>query len=546
MNSWRNTDQGLVSNNRSIPNLCSRQATKRLSICLINPQFEPSYWGFDYALPLYPGNKKCTMITGALPHLAGLTPNHEVYLLDENVEEIDFDSLERFDIVGVTGMIVQRDRMREILQNLRKQKVFTVVGGAYASVDEAFFDGLCDVLFSGEADETWPEFVECFAAGKEYKKFYKQEHPTDMTTLPKARFDLLKVGRYASGALQFSRGCPFLCEFCDIIVTFGRRPRMKRPEQVLEELDDMRKAGFFSCFIVDDNFIGNKKAAKELLRLLVSWQRQHAYPLRLTTEASINLADDPELLELLYQANFRSVFIGIETPRVASLKETKKFQNTRGDSMETKLARIQNAGLDISAGFIVGFDNDDETIFEDQFRFIQDNGILLAMVGMLAAVPKTPLFERLEKEGRLRLDDANCNIVPKQMTPDELQQGYWKLLNRLYSPQAFLERYFTIYQYPEFRRRRAAIFEKAKENKALKALTYGLILAWNLFWALFKDGSLKKIGSVYLRYFFDHSRRYRGGIFGFAQFMNRCVTHWHFWKFTQEGTAGKLRLFNSG
>jgi radical SAM superfamily enzyme YgiQ (UPF0313 family) len=234
-------------------------------------------------------------------------------------------------------------------------------------------------------------------------------------------------------------------------VTFGRRPRTKRPEQVIEELDEMHQAGFFSCFIVDYNFIGNKKLAKELLRLIIPWQQKHGYPLRLTTEASVNLADDAELLELLYRANFRSVFIGIETPRVASLNETKKFQNTRGDSLDAKLARIQNAGLDISAGFIVGFDNDDETIFEDQFRFIQDNGILLAMVGMLAAVPKSPLFERLKQEGRLRLDDANCNIVPKQMTPAELQQGYWQLLKRLYTPQAFLERYFRIYQYPEFR-----------------------------------------------------------------------------------------------
>jgi radical SAM superfamily enzyme YgiQ (UPF0313 family) len=364
--------------------------------------------------------------------------------------------------------------------------------------------------------------------------------------VPKPRFELLKVDRYASGSLQFSRGCPFQCEFCDIIVTFGRRPRTKPPEQVLDELDEMRAAGFFSCFIVDDNFIGNKKLAKELLRMIIPWQEKHGYPLRLTTEASVNLADDPELLELLYQANFRSVFIGIETPRVASLNETKKFQNTRGDSLDAKLARIQNAGLDISAGFIVGFDNDDATIFEDQFRFIQDNGILLAMVGMLAAVPKTPLFERLRKENRLRLDDANCNIVPKQMTAAELQQGYWKLLKRLYTPQAFLDRYFKIYQYPEFRRRRAEMFAKAKENKAIKALGYGLILSWKLFWELLKDGSLREVGGVYLRYFFRQMRRYQRGVFGFAQFMNRCVTHWHFYKFTREGTAGKLRLFNSG
>ena len=519
---------------------------KRLKVCLINPKFEPSYWGFDYALPLYPGNIKSTMITGALPHLAGLIPNHDVCLIDENVEAIDFDSLRRFDIVGVTGMIVQKRRMLEILQKVRCAGVFTVVGGAYASVDQEFFDGYYDVLFCGEADETWPEFVDRFAAGKSVKRFYKQRQPTDMTKLPKPRFDLLKVKRYASGAIQFSRGCPFQCEFCDIIVTFGRRPRTKRPEQVLEELDEMRKAGFFSCFIVDDNFIGNKKAAKELLRLIIPWQEKHGYALRLTTEASINLADDPELLELLYRANFRSVFIGIETPRVASLKETKKFQNTVGDLLDAKLARIQNAGLDISAGFIVGFDNDDSTIFEEQYRFIQDNGILLAMVGILTAVPKTPLFERLEKEGRLQLDNANCNIVPKQMTPAELQEGYWRLLNRLYAPQAFLERYFRIYEYPEFRRRRLEIVRKANEHKKTRAVVYGVILIWNLFWTLFKDGSLKNVGTIYWGNFVEQRRRYQSGVFAFAQFVNRCVTHWHFYKFTREGMSGRLRLFNSG
>jgi hypothetical protein len=170
----------------------------------------------------------------------------------------------------------------------------------------------------------------------------------------------------------------------------------------------------------------------------------------------------------------------------------------------------------------------------------------LAMVGMLAAVPKTPLFERLKKENRLRLDDTNCNIVPKQMTPAQLQQGYWKLLHRLYTPQAFLDRYFKIYQYPEFRRRRKEMFAKANENNAMQALGYGLILWWNLFWALLKDGSLKQVGGVYLRYFFKQTRRYQRGVFGFAQFMNRCVTHWHFYRFTREGTAGRLRLFNSG
>ena len=520
--------------------------TKRVKICLINPKFEPSYWGFDYALPLYPGSVKCTMVSGALPHLAGLTPDHEVQIIDENVEAIDFDLLEAFDVVGVTGMNVQKFRMREILQELRKRKIFTAVGGAYASVDEKYFDGLCDILFSGEADETWPQFIDCFASGKPYQSFYQQEYPTDMTALPTPKFELLKVKRYATGSIQFSRGCPFQCEFCDIIVTFGRRPRLKRPEQVIAEFDRLRELGFLAAFIVDDNFIGNTKAAKELLRAIITWQQRYAYPLRLNTEASVNLADDPELLDLLYQANFRAVFIGIETPRVASLKETKKFQNVAGDNLDSKLARIQNAGLDVSAGFIVGFDNDDESIFDDQYRFIQGNGIVLAMVGMLTAIPKTPLFERLNKERRLRLSDFNCNFVPKKMTPEQLKRGYWELLRRLYAPEAFLERYFSIYRSPEFRQRRAAIIAKANERKIIRTLIYGLILTWNLFWALVRDKRLKTIGAAYWRLFREHRRLYQKGITGFTQFINRCVAHWHFWKFTEEGAAGKLRLFNSG
>jgi len=519
---------------------------RTLSICLINPRFEPSYWGFEYALPLYPGDKRSTMISGALSAVAGLCGDHQVYLLDENVEDIDWESLRGYDIVGVTGMNVQKQRTRQILLELRDLKIFTVVGGPFVSVQEEFFEGLCDVMFVGEAETTWPRFLDDHARGRPTEKRYAQSERTDMTKAPCPRHDLLKVDRYASGALQYSRGCPFQCEFCDIIVIYGRRPRTKEPEQLVAELDDMRQAGFHSAFIVDDNFIGNKKKAKALLEKLVPWMEEQNYPLRLTTEASIDLADDPELLELMYRANFRSVFIGIETPRLESLKETGKFQNIRGDSLEAKLARIQNAGLDINAGFIVGFDSDDKEIFEDQFRFIQENGITLAMVGMLQAIPRTPLYQRLQREGRLVEEDPNCNFVPSQMSREELQQGYWDLVKRLYTPEAFLDRYFKVYQFPEYLQRRAEICRKAGEGKLLPTLGYGLALLWALFWALLWDGSLISVGKVYLKYFFTRNLRYRRDIVGFAQFMNRCVTHWHFYKFTREATSGRLRTYNSG
>ncbi len=523
-----------------------RTPPRTLSICLINPRFEPSYWGFEYALALYPGDKRSTMISGSLPTVAGLCGGHHVTLIDENVEEIDWNSLKAYDVVGVTGMNVQKRRLREILLRTREMGLFTVVGGPFVSVQEEYFDGLCDVMFIGEAETTWPSFLDDFARGRPTQKRYEQSKPTDMTKAPRPRYDLLKADRYASGALQYSRGCPFQCEFCDIIVIYGRKPRVKEPEQLLAELDDMRRTGFHLAFIVDDNFIGNRKKAKALLEQIIPWMEKHNYPLRLTTEASIDLADEPELLELMYRANFRSVFIGIETPRIESLKETKKFQNTRGDSMGAKLARIQNAGLDVNAGFIVGFDSDDHAIFEDQFRFIQDNGITLAMVGMLQAIPRTPLYKRLQEEGRLVEDDPNCNFIPKQMTREELREGYWNLVKRLYAPEAFLERYFKTFEFAGYLERRAEICRKAGEGKSLPTLGYGLILLWSLFWALARDGSLFSVGRVYVKNYFFRNLRYGRGIIGFAQYMNRCVTHWHFYKFTREATSGRLRTYNSG
>jgi radical SAM superfamily enzyme YgiQ (UPF0313 family) len=274
--------------------------------------------------------------------------------------------------------------------------------------------------------------------------------------------------------------------------------------------------------------------------------QEHNYPLRLTTEASINLADDPELLDLMYQANFRSVFIGIETPRTQSLEETKKFQNVRGDSLDAKLLRIQNAGLDINAGFIVGFDNDDKAIFDDQFHFIQQNGITLAMVGMLQAIPTTPLYARLEREGRLVDEDTDCNFEPKQMSRQELREGYWDLVKRLYAPEAFLDRYFRVFQLSPYLKRRAEMCQKAGEGKTVSTLAYGLALLWSLFWTLVRDGSLFSVGRVYAKYFFTRNIKYRPDIVGFAQFLNRCVTHWHFYKFTRELTSGRLRNYNNG
>jgi radical SAM superfamily enzyme YgiQ (UPF0313 family) len=247
-------------------------------IVLINPRFEISYWGMEHALPLI--GKRANMPVACLPLLAALTPaEHNVTLLDENVEPLDWDRLARADIVGITGMSVQRHRMQKILIELKKRGVFTVVGGPWISVQEDYFGELADVIFVGEAEETWPQFLDAWKLGR-YQERYQQAEKSDMTKLPTPRFDLLKMHHYLFGSVQFSRGCPFQCEFCDIIVTFGRRPRLKTSAQILAELDALRAQKIDIAFIVDDNLIGNKKAIKVLLRDLIAYQEANGYPVR--------------------------------------------------------------------------------------------------------------------------------------------------------------------------------------------------------------------------------------------------------------------------
>ncbi|WP_245410835.1 radical SAM protein [Rhizobium sp. JAB6] len=512
----------------------SSLSTRRLSVCLINPKFTPSYWGMDHALPNIPGDKRNWTVTGALPTLAALAPAHcDITLIDENVEEIDFDALESFDVIGVTGMIVQRQRMHEILNRLRKSSATVVVGGPYCSVSDAEFADLCDTRFVGEAEETWPEFLTAYAKGDLVARRYEQSAKSDMEKMPPPRYDLLKTDRYMVASLQFSRGCPFLCEFCDIITIFGRRPRVKTPQQMITEFEVIRAAGMRHCFLVDDNFIGNKQKAKELLRVVVEWQEQYEYPLIFSTEASINLADDAELLELMVKANFRSVFIGIETPRASSLQETRKVQNLRGDSMLDKLQRIRDAGLVIKAGFIVGFDGDDEGIFEEQFNFIQSSGIAQAIVAILSPIPTTPLYDRLKAEGRLDPSHPDVAFHPKQMTRETLKAGYDVLLRRLYEPDAYFSRLLDGYsRSPAFRAARKALDEHIgrKPNLAarLAGIAGGAVMALKLMRSLVGSNVLRSVGGAYLRLWRRNCRDNGAEAIPFSTFVVLCCEHWHF------------------
>ena len=423
------------------------------SIVLVNPRFEASYWGMEGALPFF--GKRATLPTACLPLLAALTPReHEITVVDENVEPLDLDRVARADIVGLTGMVVQRFRMREILRALKAQGAFTVVGGPWVTVREDYFGDLADVIFVGEAEETWPRFLREWRAGTHGRR-YEQTERTDMTTVPCPRYDVLSMKRYMSGSVQFSRGCPFECEFCDIIVTFGRRPRLKTGPQVIAELEALRRGGLDLAFIVDDNLIGNKRAMKGLLRDVAAWQRANGFPLTFFTEASLDLAEDDELIRLMVEANIHCVFIGIESPNEDSLRETKKLQNLRakGGTLLDKVRTIQRGGLEVWCGMIVGFDHDAPDVFDAQVRLVTEARIIHAMVGMLSAIPKTPLHARPAAEGRL--DEADpppfgTNVIPLQMTPEELSDGYVRVMRELYEPTAYFDRVDSLLLDPDF------------------------------------------------------------------------------------------------
>ncbi len=411
-----------------------------MKILLVTPRNPESFWTYDSILPVI--GKECIFPNLSMPTVAGLTSGpHEIVLMDENVEEIDFDA--EADLVGVTGYIVHKERMLEIVREFQERGRFVVIGGPFASLCPEELRGKCDVLFVDEAEETWPEFLRDFEAGH-WKTEYRPAEKPDMTISPMPRFDLLKLDRYHAATVQFARGCPFRCEFCDIIVVYGRRPRVKSVPQVMEEIEEIHRLGGRQVFLVDDNFIGNKNQAKDLLRRLAVWSEAHGYPMSFQTEVSLNVAHDEELLELLHAANFTTMFIGIESPRVESLAETKKYQNTRGDMLED-VRKIQSYGIQVQAGMIVGFDADDVTIFEEQLRFIQAARIPVSMTGMLQAMPKTPLHERVQREGRLVAESTGdqfvfSNILPKAMSRVELYRGYRRLIADLYDFDNFRER----------------------------------------------------------------------------------------------------------
>ncbi|MGH6866988.1 MAG: radical SAM protein [Methyloceanibacter sp.] len=468
-------------------------------IVIVNPRFDISFWGLEHCMPLF--GKRANLPVACLALLASLVPDrHEVTLIDENVEDVDFERLGRADLVCLTGMSIQGARLIEILQEVKSRGVMVVVGGPMATVEPEVLEGLADVIFVGEADETWPQFLCEWEEGRHQVR-YQQAQKTQVEHLPQPRIDLLKTDRYMFGSLQISRGCPFTCEFCDIIVTFGRKPRLKTSDQVLAELESFQRAGLNIIFVVDDNLIGNKKAIKPVLREIVRWQQERAYPLTLFTEASLDLAEDEELMKLLGLANFQSVFIGIETPNEDSLRETKKLQNVRPNAgtLLERVHRVQQHGIDVWCGMIVGFDHDDPSIFDVMPKFLSDARISAALIGLLHAIPTTPLHSRLKQAGRLNDDEASglygTNVIPLGMSREELRDGFIEVMQACYGADAYFERLdsqfvdenfkFTLHHLPYWESQRWAWAKRCFFNY----VKFGAVFARLM--ALVKDETLR-------------------------------------------------------
>jgi len=426
---------------------------------LIYPEWPDTYWSFKHALP-FEGKRSAYPPLGLLT-VAPLLPAHwKKRLVDTNIRRLTEADLQWADVALLSGMLVHKEELLALLARCRARGLRTVIGGPVTSSVEEL-PRHADHVVVGEAEELIAGLAADLEQGTAKPLYHAGERPGLVKT-PLPDLSLINPKYYSAMAIQFSRGCPFNCEFCDIIEIYGRKPRTKSPAQMVAELEQLYERKWQgSVFIVDDNFIGNKKKVKEMLPVLAEWNVQHDRPFTFFTEASVNLADDAELLQMMKDAGFTRVFLGIETPVEASLKEAQKLQNTRRSLLES-VRRIQSYGMEVMAGFIVGFDNDPEDIFDRQVEFIQESGIPLAMVGLLLALPGTQLYRRLLKEGRI-VDEGNgnnmdlrLNFVPR-MNAKRLVEGYQSILQQIYHPDAYYERVrrFLAHYRPAHHRRRS-------------------------------------------------------------------------------------------
>jgi radical SAM superfamily enzyme YgiQ (UPF0313 family) len=490
-----------------------------MKILLVYPQYPVTFWSFKYALKFISKNASLPPL-GLMTVAAMLPAEWEVRLVDKNVKTLSDADLRWADYVFLSAMSIQRESAERIILRCKSLGVKMIAGGPlFTSVPEEFGD--VDHLILNEAEITLPLFLADLKEGNT-RHIYTSPLWADLATTPVPRFDLLDKKRYASMNIQYSRGCPFDCDFCNITVLYGRMPRTKTASQVIAEMDDLYSRGWRgSVFIVDDNFIGNKgKLKKEVLPAIIAWMEKRKHPFALYTEVSINLADDAELMMLMVRAGFDQVFVGIESPNDASLAECSKLQNRNRDLIAC-VKKIQQAGLEVQAGFIVGFDKDPAMIFERLIEFIQESGIVTAMVGLLNAPHGTKLYHRLKQEGRLVKSvtgdntDFSINFIPI-MNMDALLSGYKTILKTIYSPKHYYARVKTFlksYHPGPARGRRLRINYVMAGFKS--AIRLGIIgkerfQYWKLFfWSLFRRPRLFPLAITLAIYGFHFRKVFR-------------------------------------
>jgi len=417
-----------------------------MKILLVYPETPSTFWTFKNALK-FVAKKSSEPPLGLITIASMLPKDWDLKLIDTNIRKLRDSDIKWADYVFLTGMSIHFDSFKEITKRCKDLGTKIVAGGPMCTLDTELFPEI-DHLVLNEAEITLPLFLKDLANGSPKKVYTSDEFP-DISLAPIPRWDLLEISKYATMDLQYSRGCPFNCEFCSITVLNGHKPRTKSSDQLIQELDALYKHGWRgNVFFVDDNFIGNKgRLKKEVLPALIQWSRKRKYPFAFMTEVSINLSDDDELIDLMIQAGFDAAFVGIETPNEESLVECGKYQNQKRNLIDS-VKKLQRKGIVVSGGFILGFDHDPPSIFRQQLEFIQNSGIVTAMVGLLNAPSGTRLFTRLKNENRIIESfggdnmDGTMNFIPK-MNPMKLYKGYKDLLNKIYSPKAYFERVKT-------------------------------------------------------------------------------------------------------
>ncbi|AFY65018.1 B12-binding domain-containing radical SAM protein [Geitlerinema sp. PCC 7407] len=493
-----------------------------MRVLLLYPRFPKSFWSFEKTLALL--DRKAMLPPLGLVTVAAILPQEwEFKLVDRNIREVTQAEWDWAELVILSAMIVQKEDLLEQIRVAKGQGKRVAVGGPYATaLPDEVSDVGADYLILDEGEITLPMFIEAIAQGQTSGVFRANGEKPDVTGTPIPRFDLLEFDAYSEMSVQFSRGCPFQCEFCDIIVLYGRKPRTKTPAQLLAELERLYELGWRrSIFMVDDNFIGNKRNVKLFLKDLQPWMVEHGYPFSFATEASVDLAQDQELMDAMVQCNFGAVFLGIETPDESSLTLTQKHQNTR-DSLSEAVLAITRSGLRVMAGFIIGFDGEKSGAGQRIVQFVEKTAIPTALFSMLQALPDTALWHRLNKEGRLREKSANINqttlmnYVPTRPL-EEIAQEYVDAFYQLYDPVRFLDR-----AYRHYRLLGEATYPK-KGKRARKPINWVTIRA--LLTIAWRQGVVRETRWQFWRNLWNMWRHNPGGI---SSYLSVCAQIEHF------------------